>query len=1007
MPEYLSPGVYVEEVDTGSKPIEGVSTSTAGMIGVTERGPVGVPIFVTGVGEFTRWFGERLDPVLFTNGNGPHYHLPTAVDGFFSNGGKRLFVTRVIDAGNAARALGVLFDRGGPASALTALLRSGREVTGTGANPPPLYVVDATDLSDTPPDNWVRIGDGSDAEYQQIVDRDPQPEILGHVPLNLPLLVAHATGVTVEQFDRSATAGLGGGFTVAVANQPGDREITVAGADADIATLVAQATPFLIEVGPADEGEHRFVTAMTVESVTGPTDRAVLALDRALTLSHGAGEAATPLDLPPLEPVIQAAALGLDATAAERLIFVDDRGGQFDTADDLVILDRATVDQSEVRRIGDLRLLPLSATAYELYADGTTVQGVTLTDDQRQIVTTAPAAGDQTIELNDVRGLVAGQALTIDPGGVAETVFVRAVRPANLVNPMAGAIDVVNPLANGFAINDVVALVPTQLTASAGPGLTRIAVANRVGLAQGMIIRIGAGPAQEYLRVRALPNPGPAGSGSDPGEVILGQPIRHTYAAGEAVAPQGAPRPLRAPSALVIAAAAGAESLLVTDGGGYVAGDVVHVITPSGEEFFHRIDAPSGPVGNPPLEIAAATLSQPLRRSHPLGSPVAGRAPLIDIEALDFGAWGDRLRISVEDETPGLVARAEIAAGINATTVELDTITGIEQGTVLELFDVNDQVVDDPIKVIAVDRVASRVTLAAPLTANQQNPGLFVRSREFRLTVFLLRQPDPAQPSRNDEVVDSEVFLWLSLDPRHSRYIETIVGAVDGPLRLVDRRPEGASAYVRVRDLAAGNQALLESIRLGPETLVDRLPNGTTRAARHRLEQVRGFDAIPTLTDAHYIGVNAADAEDRTGLHSLRNEEDISLVAVPGRTSVAIQSRLIEHCETMRYRFAVLDCPQPPNDSLNDVRFQRQQFDTRYAALYYPWLMIPNPSAGNGRPPEQLPIPPAATCSASTPAPTSSAASTRRRPTRSCAAASSVCAAPSTRGSTISSIPRR
>ena len=44
MPEYLAPAVYVEEIDTGNKPIEGVSTSTAGMIGVTERGPVNVPI---------------------------------------------------------------------------------------------------------------------------------------------------------------------------------------------------------------------------------------------------------------------------------------------------------------------------------------------------------------------------------------------------------------------------------------------------------------------------------------------------------------------------------------------------------------------------------------------------------------------------------------------------------------------------------------------------------------------------------------------------------------------------------------------------------------------------------------------------------------------------------------------------------------------------------------------------------------------------------------------------
>ena len=38
MPEYLSPGVYVEEIEIGAKPIEGVSTSTAGFLGVSEKG---------------------------------------------------------------------------------------------------------------------------------------------------------------------------------------------------------------------------------------------------------------------------------------------------------------------------------------------------------------------------------------------------------------------------------------------------------------------------------------------------------------------------------------------------------------------------------------------------------------------------------------------------------------------------------------------------------------------------------------------------------------------------------------------------------------------------------------------------------------------------------------------------------------------------------------------------------------------------------------------------------
>ena len=46
MPEYLAPGVYVEEVSSGYKPIEGVSTSTAGFIGAAERGPL-EPQFIT------------------------------------------------------------------------------------------------------------------------------------------------------------------------------------------------------------------------------------------------------------------------------------------------------------------------------------------------------------------------------------------------------------------------------------------------------------------------------------------------------------------------------------------------------------------------------------------------------------------------------------------------------------------------------------------------------------------------------------------------------------------------------------------------------------------------------------------------------------------------------------------------------------------------------------------------------------------------------------------------
>ena len=104
MPEYLSPGVYVEEIDAGPKPIEGVSTSTAGAVGVTERGPSeGKPLLVTSFADFVRKFGGPLaepppgQQVSWHDkaSGGEWWRFPLSVKGFFDNGGQRLFVKRV------------------------------------------------------------------------------------------------------------------------------------------------------------------------------------------------------------------------------------------------------------------------------------------------------------------------------------------------------------------------------------------------------------------------------------------------------------------------------------------------------------------------------------------------------------------------------------------------------------------------------------------------------------------------------------------------------------------------------------------------------------------------------------------------------------------------------------------------------------------------------------------------------------------------------------------------
>lgn len=136
MPEYLRPGVYVEETTFRSRPLEGASTSTTAFVGTTRRGPVTsqrnllttdeqelmTPELITSVGDFERLYGSTAD--LQTGRN----YLAHAVRGFFANGGRRLYVARIMELSvgtQEARAVQVdgdgaddwLVDAGGDGSA--------------------------------------------------------------------------------------------------------------------------------------------------------------------------------------------------------------------------------------------------------------------------------------------------------------------------------------------------------------------------------------------------------------------------------------------------------------------------------------------------------------------------------------------------------------------------------------------------------------------------------------------------------------------------------------------------------------------------------------------------------------------------------------------------------------------------------------------------------------------------------------------------------------------------
>jgi hypothetical protein len=89
MPTYLSPGVYIEEAQSGSRPIEGVGTAVGAFVGLARQGPFNQPTLVSNWNQFTSTFGD------FVDGS----YLAHSVYAYFQNGGGNCYVVRVGEDG--------------------------------------------------------------------------------------------------------------------------------------------------------------------------------------------------------------------------------------------------------------------------------------------------------------------------------------------------------------------------------------------------------------------------------------------------------------------------------------------------------------------------------------------------------------------------------------------------------------------------------------------------------------------------------------------------------------------------------------------------------------------------------------------------------------------------------------------------------------------------------------------------------------------------------------------
>jgi hypothetical protein len=255
-------------------------------------------------------------------------------------------------------------------------------------------------------------------------------------------------------------------------------------------------------------------------------------------------------------------------------------------------------------------------------------------------------------------------------------------------------------------------------------------------------------------------------------------------------------------------------------------------------------------------------------------------------------------------------------------------------------------------------RDANGALLMTPLVANP-DPRLGDQVRVVTLTVTVY--PPAGGPT--------EVFENMAIDPAHRSFgtpdsFSAVLGA-DPPnsgsarwLPIVMTLGAALTNGVLVLNalnavpLPAGRLALLTALQLAAA------PAGSIPADQRPTESdlsldlllTGGNDGVRPTSDA-YRGEAEETTSIKTGLMALEDIEDISIIAAPGSTfgfetgyrneAATIIGLLISHAERMRYRIAVLDAGD--GQSIAAVRAMRARFDSKYAALYFPWLRAQDP----------------------------------------------------------------
>jgi len=245
------------------------------------------------------------------------------------------------------------------------------------------------------------------------------------------------------------------------------------------------------------------------------------------------------------------------------------------------------------------------------------------------------------------------------------------------------------------------------------------------------------------------------------------------------------------------------------------------------------------------------------------------------------------------------------AAAVGATTINVSGAVQIYDNAILQL----DNGAHKDTVIVQPGGVSGQVVTFLPALQNAYFEGQKIRVIEAEVDT---------QNTVNGVVVASEVLQNLRLhDDQTTSFIVTGVNLQSNLVNVATVPPAAGGGYSETDLTVFPTSPGSEWVPLGG-----------------------GGDHLEQLTVEDFVGVDLGFGK-RTGIQALEDITNISICVVPGMWSETIQSALINHCEQLVYRFAILD---PPDGlTIDQIIAFRAPLDTKFAALYYPWVEVLDP----------------------------------------------------------------